>query len=99
LRLVALVESHFAPSQRGAPTRSPRLLGIRTRYPNERHNFFSATAFLRTNGWPCKARTNASSLLPLHLNKERHAAVLQRGAFVQVAILRTDEQRKKRGNL
>ena len=25
--------------------------------------------------------------------------VLQRGAFIQVAILRTDEQRKKKGNL
>ena len=37
------------------------------------------------------------SLLPL--NKERHAAVLQRGAFVQVGILRTDGQCKKRGNL
>ena len=39
------------------------------------------------------------SLRPLHLYKERHAAVLQRGAFVQVGILRTDGQCKKRGNL
>ena len=34
---------------------------------------FSATAFLLPNGWPCKARTNASSLSPVPSSAEQRA--------------------------
>ena len=77
------------------------LLGIRTRYPNERHNFFgdriSAPQRMAVQGTHQRIAPISRPFLPL--NKERHAAVLQRGAFVQVGILLTDEQRKKRGSL
>ena len=70
----ASAKRHFSPvSQRGAPTRSPRSSAF-ARATLTSATTFSATAFMLPNGWPCKARTNASSLLPLY--KERHATGL-----------------------
>ena len=72
------------------------LLGIRTRYPNERHNFFgdriSAPQWMAVQGTP--QRIVPISRPFFHSTK---SATLQ---FCSVALsLRTDEQRKKKGNL
>ena len=70
------------------------LLGIRTRYPNERHNFFgdriSASKRVAVQG-------THQRIVPISRPFLTKSATLQ---TCSVALsLRTDEQRKKRGSL
>ena len=70
------------------------LLGIRTRYPNERHNFFgdriSAPQRMAVQG-------THQRIVPISRPFLTKSATLQ---TCSVALsLRTDEQRKKKGNL
>ena len=69
----ASAKLHFSPvSQRGAPTHSPRSSAF-ARAILTSATTFSATAFLLPNGWPCKARTNASSLSPVPSSPQQRA--------------------------
>ena len=63
---------NFAPSQRGAPTRSPRSSAF-ARATLTSATTFSATAFLLPNEWPCKAHTNTSSLSPVPSSSQQRA--------------------------
>ena len=72
------------------------LLGIRTRYPNECHNFFGAPISA-----PQRMAVQGTHQRIVPISRpffgSTKSATLQ---FCSVALsLRTDEQRKKRGNL
>ena len=69
----ASTKRHFVPvPQPGAPTRSPRSSAF-ARATLTSATTFSATAFLLPNGWPCKARTNASSQSPVPSSTQQRA--------------------------
>ena len=71
------------------------LLGIYTRYPNERHNFFGD----RISAPQRMAVQGTQRIVPISrpFFGSTKSATLQ---FCSVALsLRTDEQRKKKGNL
>lgn len=70
------------------------LLGIRTRYPNERHNFFGAPISAPQR---VAVQGTHQRIVPISRPFLTKSATLQ---TCSVALsLRTDEQRMKRGNL
>ena len=90
-------QASFRPGSTAWCTNSlTALLGIRTRYPNERHNFFDD-------------RCSAPQRMAVQVTHQRIVPISRpffgstKSATLQlcsVALsLRTDEQRKKRGNL
>ena len=89
-------QAQFRPVTAWGTNSLTALLGIRTRYPNERHNFFGDR--ISAPQWMAVQGTHQRIVpIPRPFCLSTKSATLQ---FCSVALsLRTDEQRKKRGNL